>query len=142
MGNSCGVVINRIGKFQMTSNRLAGIVVAIFGLILLFWIIPQHTETVDYGWLRPETLPIIAAVIVIIASVIHILFPTGKVDFDVKLALRAGLFFVVSLLGLFLMHLLGFLLAAPLMILILMLVNSSQSGPVKLMGSSGCKPAS
>lgn len=106
----------------MTPNRLSGIVVAVFGLILLFWIIPQHTETVDYGWLRPETLPIVSAVIAIIASVIHVLFPTGKVDFDLKLARRAGLFFVISLLGLFLMHLLGFLLAAPVMILILMLM--------------------
>jgi putative tricarboxylic transport membrane protein len=107
---------------RITGNRIAGIVVAIFGLVLLFWIIPHHTEAVYYGWLRPETLPIIAAVIVVITSIIHILFPTGKIDFDVKLAMRAGLFFMVSLLGLLLMHLVGFLLAAPVMILVLMLM--------------------
>ncbi len=106
----------------MAPNRIAGIVVAIFGMVLLLWIIPRHTETVDYGWLRPATLPIITAVIVIVASIIHILFPTGKVEFDVKLALRAGLFFGISLLGLFLMHLVGFRLAAPIMILVLMLL--------------------
>ena len=107
---------------RITPNRIAAMVVAIFGLILLFWIIPHHTEAVYYGWLRPETLPIIAAVIAIIASIIHIILPTGKIDFDVKLALRAGLFFVVSLAGLFLMHLAGFLVAAPVIILVLMLM--------------------
>jgi len=106
----------------MTPNRISGIVVAVFGLVLLFWIIPRHTEAVYQGWLRPETLPIITAVVAIITSIIHIIFPTGKVDFDVKRAMRAGLFFVVSLLALYLMHVVGFLLSAPLMILVLMLM--------------------
>jgi putative tricarboxylic transport membrane protein len=106
----------------MTRNRISGIVVAIFGALLLFWIIPQHTETVDYGWLRPATLPIITAVIVIITGIIHILLPLGKVEFDVSLASRAGLFFVIALSGLFLMHLAGFLVAAPILIAVLMLL--------------------
>ena len=91
-------------------------------LLLLFWIIPQHTETVDYGWLRPATLPIITTAIVIITSIIHILLPSGKVDFDMSLALRAGLIFVISLSGLFLIHLAGFLVAAPILMAFLMLV--------------------
>jgi len=106
----------------MTLNRISGLVVAVFGAILLFWIIPRHTETVDYAWLRPATLPIITAVIVIISSIIHLIFPAGKAAFDVPLALRAGLFFVISLIGLCLMHFFGFLIAAPLLVMVLMLL--------------------
>lgn len=106
----------------MTSNRISGLVVAVFGVILLFWIIPRHTETVANAWLRPATLPIITAVIVIIASIVHLIFPAGKAEFDLPLALRAGLFLVISLMGLFLMHLVGFLIAAPLLVLVLMLL--------------------
>ena len=106
----------------MTLNRISGVVVAVFGIILLFWIIPRHTETVDYGWLRPATLPNVTAIIVIVASIIHVIFPSGKAEFDGPLAMRAGLFFVISLAGLFLMHLVGFRIAAPLLVMVVMLL--------------------
>ena len=106
----------------MTINRMSGLVVAVLGVILLFWIIPRHTETVDYAWLRPATLPIITAVIVIISSIVHLIFPSGKAEFDVPLALRAGLYFVISLIGLCLMYFVGFLIAAPLLVMALMLM--------------------
>ena len=106
----------------MTLNRMSGLVVAVFGAILLFWIIPHHTEAVDYGWLRPATLPIITAVVVLISSIVHFIFPTGNAEFNVKLALRAGSFFVISLAGLYLMHLIGFLVAAPLMVFVIMVL--------------------
>ena len=105
----------------MTLNRLSGVVVAVFGIILLFWIIPRHTEAVDYGWLRPATLPKITATIAAISGIIHILFPLGKANFDAQLAVRAGLFFVISLAGLFLMYHVGFIIAAPLLVMVLML---------------------
>ena len=95
----------------MTLNRLSGLVVAVLGAIVLLWIIPRHTETVASGWLEPATLPIITTVVVIIASILHFLFPTGKAEFDVPLALRAGLFFVISFIGLYVMHFAGFLVA-------------------------------
>jgi putative tricarboxylic transport membrane protein len=106
----------------MTLNRISGLVVAVLGVILLFWIIPRHTETVDYAWLRPATLPIITAVIVIISSIVHLIFPSGKAEFDVSLALRAGFYFVISLIGLCLMYFVGFLIAAPLLVMALMLL--------------------
>ena len=106
----------------MTLNRISGLVVAVFGIILLFWIIPRHTEPVDYGWLRPATLPNVTAIVVIISSIIHIIFPSGQAEFDGQLAMRAGLFFMISLAGLFLMHHVGFLIAAPLLVTVLMLL--------------------
>jgi putative tricarboxylic transport membrane protein len=106
----------------MTPNRLSGVVVVVFGLILLFWIIPRHTEPVDFGWLRPTTLPNITAVVMVIAGIIHALFPAGTSEFDARSAARAGLFFVISVAGLFLMRHAGFLLSAPLLVLVLMLM--------------------
>ena len=106
----------------MTLNRLSGIVVAVFGLVLLFWVIPRHTEAVSYGWLRPATLPNLTAVIVTLSGVVHALFPAGTAEFDVQPAIRAGLFFVISLAGLFIMRHLGFLIAAPLLAMVLMLM--------------------
>jgi putative tricarboxylic transport membrane protein len=106
----------------MTLNRISGIVAAVFGIVLFFWIIPRYTEPVDYGWLRPTTLPNITAIVIILSSIIHILFPSGKAEFDVQPAMRAGLFFVISLAGLFLMRHVGFLIAAPLLVMVLMLL--------------------
>ena len=106
----------------MNLNRLSGVVAVAFGIILLLWMIPRHTEPISYGWLRPATLPNLTAVIVLIAGIIHVLFPAGTAEFDVQPAIRAGLFFVISLAGLFIMHLLGFLIAAPLLVVVLMLM--------------------
>jgi putative tricarboxylic transport membrane protein len=106
----------------MTPNRISGLVVAVFGFILLFYIIPRHTEAVTHGWLRPATLPILSTSVLILASIVHVIFPAGKAEFDIRSAVRAGLFFAVSLAGLYLMHSAGFIIAAPLMVAALMLL--------------------
>ena len=106
----------------MKLNRMSGLAAAAFGIILLFWIIPRHTEPVDYGWLRPATLPNVTAIVIIISGIIHALFPSGKAELDVQPAIRAGLFFGISLVGLFAMHHLGFLIAAPLLAMVHMLM--------------------
>ena len=80
----------------MTLNRLSGLAVVVFGTLLLFWVIPVHTEPVDYGWLRPATLPNITAVVIILSGLIHVLFPAGTAEFDGASAKRAGLFFAIS----------------------------------------------
>ena len=123
----------------MTLNRISGLVAAVLGLILLFWIIPRHTETVDYAWLRPATLPVITAVIVVVSSIVHIIFPSGKAEFDVRLALRAGLFFVISLAALCLMYFVGFLIAAPLLVMVLMLLIGERR-PLWLIAGIGLIP--
>lgn len=87
---------------------------------MIFWIIPEHTETVEDVWLRPTTLPYIAAAVVVFTSIIHLIFPRGKAELDISLALRAALFFIIALIGLWLMHVAGFLIAAPLLIAVVM----------------------
>ena len=101
---------------------MSGLVVAIAGAILLFWIIPNHTETVDFGWLRPATLPNITTIVIIIMGLIQLVFPSGKETFEITLFLRLSVFFVISLFALYLMHLMGFLVAAPILVLVLMII--------------------
>ena len=106
----------------MTLNRLSGLVVAGAGAVLLFWITPTQTELVDSGWLRPATLPNITSIAIIITGLIHFIFPSGKEEFDWRLFLRVGMFFVICLLALYLMKLLGFLAGAPALVLAVMLL--------------------
>lgn len=101
---------------------MSGLVVAVAGAILFFWIIPNYTEPADSGWLKPATLPNITSIIIIIAGAIHFIFPTGKAEFDVAFSKRVGLFFVISSIGLYLMSVIGFILAAPLLVFVLMMI--------------------
>jgi putative tricarboxylic transport membrane protein len=105
----------------MTLNRWSGLFSVAVGMILLFWMIPHHTETVDSGWLKPATLPKIAAGIIIAAGLIHFIFPRGTAQMDLPAAGRALLFFVIAVAGLWLMHLTGFIITAPVLMLVLML---------------------
>lgn len=102
-------------------NRISGIVISLFGIVLLFYIIPNQTEAVDYGWLKPATLPSIAAVIITVSGLLHSVWPKGELEFEFTSALRALLFFFIGILGLWLMTV-NYLVAAPLLMLMLMWV--------------------
>lgn len=106
----------------MTLNRLSGLVATLAGIILLFWIIPNQTETVDFGWLKPNTLPNIITIVIIILGLFHFILPSGKAEFDIKLALRIGLFFMITMASLYFMSVVGFLIAAPIMVMIVMIL--------------------
>jgi putative tricarboxylic transport membrane protein len=102
-------------------NRISGIFVSLFGVVVLFFVIPNQTEIVDYGWLKPGTLPSIAAIIIIVSGALHSVFPKGGVEFEPALALRALLIFSIGVLGIWLMTV-KYLIAAPLLMLVLMWV--------------------
>lgn len=102
-------------------NRMSGIFVSFFGIVLLLYIIPNQTEAVDSGWLKPATLPTIAAIIITVSGFLHSIFPKGGVEFKPRSALRALLFFTIGGLGLWLMTI-NYMLAAPLLMLVLMWV--------------------
>ena len=102
-------------------NRLSGLFVFLFGLLLFFVVIPQQTETVGYGWLRPATLPSIAAVVIAIAGVAQLFRPKGDIELDKGNALRSLFFLCLSVAGLWAMDSFGFVLAGPAMMLVIML---------------------
>ncbi len=115
-------------------NRLSGLVVFLLGLAIIFILIPVATETVDYGWLRPATLPTIAAGVISIAGLLHLLFPQGRVELDLSAMLRALLFLMIAVAGLWGMSRFGFTIAAPLMLLLIMLIIGERRWPWLLTG--------
>ncbi|MFH2132113.1 MAG: tripartite tricarboxylate transporter TctB family protein [bacterium] len=125
----------------MNLNRFSGLVVVVAGAFLFFWVIPNYTEPADVGWLKPATLPNITAIIIIITGATHFVFPTGKATFDALFSLRVGLFFAIGVIGLFLMDLIGFTIAAPLLVLTLMLIIGERR-PLWLVSGVVLLPAS
>lgn len=101
-------------------NRLSGLFVLFLGLTLLA-LIPQQTESVDYGWLRPWTLPAISAIIIAVAGALHCAIPKGTAAFKLNEGVRALLFLVLALVGLWGMKVFGFLVTAPALMLAIML---------------------
>lgn len=68
-------------------NRFSGLAVALFGAILLWGIIPIHVETVEYGWVRPDTLPRICGWGLIVLGLWQSVLPGGSVDLNLSEAL-------------------------------------------------------
>ncbi|MDT8377907.1 MAG: tripartite tricarboxylate transporter TctB family protein [Desulfotignum sp.] len=106
----------------MMLNRFSGLVVAVMGAVLVFWIIPWQTESVNAGWLKPATLPRIIAIIIFLTGAIQFVFPTGSAAFDLASSLRIGLFFLIALAGIYLMEIVGFVFVAPVLILVIMIL--------------------
>ena len=103
-------------------NRISGFSVIIFGLVLIFFIFPDQIEFGDYGWVKPQTLPNICAFILLILGLIQTIFPTGKIKFEINNLIFSGVFAITSILGVVGFHYLGFIFAAPLFSLVIMLL--------------------
>lgn len=106
----------------MTLNRLSGLVAAGAGALMIFWMIPAQTEPADFGWLKPDTLPRITALILIGAGLVHFIFPKGTAELAPGAAARTALFLGVSVLAVAFMGAAGFIFAAPVLMLALMLM--------------------
>lgn len=105
----------------MLLNRISGLLVAVAGLALLFVVIPAQTETVDYGWVRPKTVPDILAVALIGLGLAQAVWAHGATELDGWTSLRAGLFLAFAAVSVAAMGRVGFVAVAPVMMLALML---------------------
>ncbi|PIE56126.1 MAG: hypothetical protein CSA34_05285 [Desulfobulbus propionicus] len=103
-------------------NRLSGLFVFLLGLLLFFFLIPLQTEEVDYGWLHPDTLPSVAAIVIGAAGLLHCLFPKGEGRLHLRHGMRTLIFLGLGIAGLWGMDVAGFAVAAPVMMLVIMLV--------------------
>jgi len=104
----------------MLTDRFTGAFFVCFGLLLYAVIIPWQIETVDYGWLKPRTLPRILAIILVLCGAVLVLRPVGDASPGSTHWDRAVLFAAVLFLGLVVMSYVGFVYTAPVMALILM----------------------
>ena len=77
-------------------NRLSGLAFAWFGAALLIWLIPAHTETVSYGFMRPDTLPKICAWALVALGLVQAALAGGGVAVDLY---ETGIVAVTALLS-------------------------------------------
>lgn len=110
----------------MTADRLSGLFFVAFGVLLYLVIIPWQVETVDYGWLKPRTLPRILAVILGLCGVVLALRPPGDTAHRDTRWARAAVFACVLILSLGLMAQLGFVFVAPAMALAIMVLSGER----------------
>ena len=104
----------------MSLNWMSGVLVAAFGLILIGYIIPTQVEAVDYGWVRPETLPNAMAVALVVLGLLHAF--TGADPIDLRGAPRAFLYLGFTAAAVWAMGRIGFVAVAPVAMLALMLL--------------------
>lgn len=119
------------------TNRLLGLCFTGFGLLLLFIVIPRHTEVVGYGWMRPQTLPNAMAIVIAGAGAVLALRPRGAVDFEWRRAARAALYLALLAVGVYLISLYGFELVAPLLALAMMVLIGERRPLWLAIGAAG-----
>jgi len=108
----------------MTNNtdRATGAFFAAFGLLLYFVIIPTYVEVVDGGWVLPETIPNAVSIILGLCAVILMIKPTKHRARNASEFLSAALYFGLLAVALLVMSSVGFVYAAPILALVLMLL--------------------
>lgn len=113
---------NPLDTRAMTTDRILGLFVVAFAVLLYLVIIPWQVETVEYGWLKPRTLPRIVAVVLGICGVALMARPSGDASPGLLHWNRAALFAVVLIVALAGMSYFGFVYVSPIMALALMVL--------------------
>jgi len=104
------------------TDRLCGLFFVLFGLMLFFYLIPTQIETVDYGAIRPKTMPQILAVIIGVFGFILMVKPADGSNLQPMPWGRSSLIVAVLSGGLWLISLFGFIFMAPFLALVLMVI--------------------
>lgn len=105
----------------MLLNRISGALIAAFGAALLLLVIPHQVEVVDYGWVRPETVPNVIAVGLVLLGLAQVVVAKGKTELQPGPAVKAFAYLGFTALAIWAMGRFGFVVIAPAMMLVLML---------------------
>jgi len=106
----------------MLTDRLSGAFFFLAGLALYFHVIPNYVDVIDYGAIRPATMPNALAVLLAICGAALVLKPTAQRPPDVGLLLRALLHLLVLVAGVAAMARFHFVYVAPPLALAIMLL--------------------
>ena len=104
------------------TDRLCGLFVVLFALMLFFHLIPTQVEAVSYGAIRPKTVPQILAATLALAGTALMLRPADGSDLRAVPWGRSALNVAILSAGLWLTARFGFVLVAPPLALVLMLL--------------------
>lgn len=102
-------------------DRISGTFFLILGAALYLWIIPEQTELVTSGWVRPATVPKAMAIVIALGGAWAALRPVANGLVPLRHVLRGGWFMAVLAISLYAIDLAGFVWAAPFLALALLL---------------------
>ncbi len=107
---------------SISADRFTGGFFLLFGLAMLFIVIPEYVEDIDGGNLSPKTMPTIVTWVITICGGLLVLKPTNHTAPDVRFFVWAFAYIVVLAAAIYAMSLVGFLYVAPALALVIMLM--------------------
>ena len=107
---------------KLEPDRIAGLIVATLGLLLLFIIFPFAIEDIDDGSIRPDTLPNALAGFQVVCGILLAIKPGQQVKNDPQEFIMVLIYLAVIAVTLFAMSRFGFVIVSPFLALTIMLV--------------------
>ena len=107
---------------KLETDRIAGLVIATFGLVLLFVIFPFAIEDIDDGSIRPDTVPNAIAAFLVVCGILLALKRGEQTKKDFQELMMVLLYLAVIAAGLFAISHFGFLIVSPFLALAIMLL--------------------
>lgn len=107
---------------RLETDRIAGLIVATLGLVLLFAIFPIAIEDIEGGSIQPNTLPNALAGFLVICGGLLAIKPGEQPERNSQEILMVLLYLAVIAVGLFAMSHFGFVIVSPFLALAIMLI--------------------
>ena len=107
---------------NLETDRIAGLIIATLGLVLLFVIFPVAIEDIEGGSIQPDTLPNALAGFLAACGILLALKPGEPTTRDSWELMMVLLYLTVMALGLFAISHFGFVIVAPFLALAIMLL--------------------
>lgn len=104
------------------ADRWSGLFFMLFGLAMLYVVIPGYIEDGDAGTLAPATMPSIVSWIIVVCGACLILKPSKHELHDAHQFARAGLYSIVLIVSVYAISKFGFIVIAPVMAFTVMLL--------------------
>jgi putative tricarboxylic transport membrane protein len=102
------------------ADRITGAFIAATGLVLYFFVIPNSVETVDSGWLLPQTMPNLLVLLLTAMGAILVVKPANHQIQPVKQFVMCGIYLGLISAGLLAMSYIGFMVIGPIIALAIM----------------------
>lgn len=107
---------------KLETDRIAGLIVATLGLVLLFVIFPVAIEDIEGGSIQPDTLPNAIAGFLVVCGILLAIKPGEPAVGGSLEQMMVLLYLAVIAIGLFAISLSGFVIASPFLALAIMLL--------------------
>ena len=106
----------------LETDRIAGVIIATLGLVLLFVVFPFAIEDMDDGSIKPDTVPNAIAAFLVICGVLLAIKKGEQTKRDTRELLLVLLYFTIIAAGLFAIPHFGFLIVSPFLAMAIMLI--------------------